>query len=164
MGVTASFNISLLKENKLWGLIACHHYSPKYVIYEIRKICELLGEIFSLKLMYEEEKSFRQYRQTIKEIKKRIKEELSKNKNKHDFIDNIIQKNGDSFLKLISARGIAICLDNKIYVKGNTPKKKQIKALINDFLLPKKKDVFLQIFSQSHILFPEKLKKLLQEF
>ncbi|EHJ10255.1 Phytochrome, two-component sensor histidine kinase [Crocosphaera watsonii WH 0003] len=151
MGVTASFNISLLKENKLWGLIACHHYSPKYVIYEIRKICELLGEIFSLKLMYEEEKSFRQYRQTIKEINKRIKEELSKNKNKHDFIDNIIQKNGDSFLKLISARGIAICLDNKIFVKGNTPKKKQIKALINDFLLPKKKDVFFtDILTESY--------------
>ena len=99
MGVTASFNISLLKENKLWGLIACHHDSPKYVSDEIRKICELLGKFFSLKLMYEEEKSGQQYHHQIKNINKKIKEELSNNKNQDDFMENVIQENGDSFLK-----------------------------------------------------------------
>jgi len=31
MGVTASMSISLIKDKKLWGLIACHHQSTKYV-------------------------------------------------------------------------------------------------------------------------------------
>ena len=34
MGVAASMFISLLKNKKLWGLIACHHNSAKYVPYE----------------------------------------------------------------------------------------------------------------------------------
>ena len=34
MGVTASMSISIIKNKKLWGLIACHHYQPKYLSYE----------------------------------------------------------------------------------------------------------------------------------
>jgi chemotaxis family two-component system sensor kinase Cph1 len=29
MGVTATLVVSLVREGKLWGLIACHHYSPR---------------------------------------------------------------------------------------------------------------------------------------
>ncbi|MEO3707300.1 GAF domain-containing protein [Trichormus azollae] len=31
MGVTASMCISLIHESKLWGIIACHHYSPRHI-------------------------------------------------------------------------------------------------------------------------------------
>ncbi len=31
MGVTASMSISIMKNKKLWGLIACHHQSPKFL-------------------------------------------------------------------------------------------------------------------------------------
>ncbi|MBD0270274.1 MAG: GAF domain-containing protein, partial [Cyanobacteria bacterium Co-bin8] len=37
MGVGASLTISLMKDQKLWGLIACHHKTPKYIPYELRK-------------------------------------------------------------------------------------------------------------------------------
>lgn len=45
MGVGASLTISLIKDGKLWGLIACHHQTPKYVSYELRKACEFLGQV-----------------------------------------------------------------------------------------------------------------------
>jgi len=32
MGVTASMSILLIKDKKLWGLIACHHQSTKYKV------------------------------------------------------------------------------------------------------------------------------------
>jgi light-regulated signal transduction histidine kinase (bacteriophytochrome) len=44
MGVKATLTISLLKEGKLWGLIACHHYQPYFVPYEVRTVCEFLGQ------------------------------------------------------------------------------------------------------------------------
>ncbi|MFL5812993.1 MAG: ATP-binding protein [Bdellovibrionia bacterium] len=48
MGVSASMTISLIKEGKLWGLIACHHYvGPKYIPHEIRSACEMLGRLAS---------------------------------------------------------------------------------------------------------------------
>ncbi|BAU62866.1 Multi-sensor Signal Transduction Histidine Kinase [Stanieria sp. NIES-3757] len=54
MGVTASMSISLLKDRQLWGLIACHHSTPKYISYETRTICEFLGQIMSLELTAKE--------------------------------------------------------------------------------------------------------------
>src|SRR5690606_26073999 len=44
MGVTASMSISLLEEGKLWGLIACHHYSgPHAPPHGVRAAAEFLG-------------------------------------------------------------------------------------------------------------------------
>ncbi|WP_413452866.1 SpoIIE family protein phosphatase [Georgenia phoenicis] len=52
MGVTASMSISLLKDGKLWGLIACHHYSgPHAPAYGVRAAAEFLGSVLSLRLV-----------------------------------------------------------------------------------------------------------------
>ena len=37
MGVGASMSISLIKEQQLWGLIACHHDRDRYIFYEITR-------------------------------------------------------------------------------------------------------------------------------
>ncbi|MFZ4536655.1 EAL domain-containing protein [Propionivibrio sp.] len=50
MGVHASLGISLVQNNRLWGLIACHHLSPKYVPLRTREMDEFIGHMVSLKL------------------------------------------------------------------------------------------------------------------
>lgn len=45
MGVSASMSISLMQNQELWGLISCHHNTPKQVPYEIRTVCEFIGQI-----------------------------------------------------------------------------------------------------------------------
>jgi light-regulated signal transduction histidine kinase (bacteriophytochrome) len=48
MGVRSSMSISILQEGKLWGLIACHHYSgPHHLGLEIRSTAELFGQMLS---------------------------------------------------------------------------------------------------------------------
>ena len=47
MGVAASMSVSILREGKLWGLFACHHYAPRYVSFERRTAAEMFGEMFS---------------------------------------------------------------------------------------------------------------------
>jgi GAF domain-containing protein len=45
MGVTASMSISLLVDGRLWGLVACHHYSgPHRPGYDARSAAEFLGQ------------------------------------------------------------------------------------------------------------------------
>ncbi|MGW0160648.1 SpoIIE family protein phosphatase [Mycobacterium sp. NPDC003323] len=52
MGVRASMSISLLRHGKLWGLIACHHYSgPHLPPYGARAAAEFLGSTLSLRLV-----------------------------------------------------------------------------------------------------------------
>ena len=52
MGVGASMSISLLRHGRLWGLIACHHYSgPHLPPYGTRVAAEFLGSTLSLRLV-----------------------------------------------------------------------------------------------------------------
>ena len=47
MGVEATLNCAIIHNNKLWGLIACHHYSPKITGFSKKQSCHLLTEMFS---------------------------------------------------------------------------------------------------------------------
>lgn len=50
MGVGASMSISIIVGGELWGLIACHHYSPRPLAMVQRVAAEIFGEFFSLHL------------------------------------------------------------------------------------------------------------------
>ena len=51
MGVAATMTISLIVDNQLWGMIACHHDSPKQVDHAERLACEALGQMVSVRLL-----------------------------------------------------------------------------------------------------------------
>ena len=55
MEVGASLTISLIKDGQLWGLIVCHHQTPKIVPYELRKACEFLGQVIFAEISLGEE-------------------------------------------------------------------------------------------------------------
>jgi PAS domain S-box-containing protein len=50
MGVAASMSISIVVEGRLWGLIACHHRTPRRLPRHLRAVCEVFGSMFSLRL------------------------------------------------------------------------------------------------------------------
>jgi len=43
MDVKASASVSIVKDGVLWGLIACHHLSPRSLSYEIRAACRSMA-------------------------------------------------------------------------------------------------------------------------
>lgn len=50
MGTRASLTISLMEDDKLWGLIACHHESPRRISSATCAAAELFGQIFSMQI------------------------------------------------------------------------------------------------------------------
>ncbi len=62
MGVKASLTISLVKNGQLWGIIVCHHQTPKFVSYELRKACELLGQVIFAEIATNEDFADAKYR------------------------------------------------------------------------------------------------------
>ncbi|WMS42616.1 HWE histidine kinase domain-containing protein [Acuticoccus sp. MNP-M23] len=52
MDVGASLSISIVIDDKLWGLIACHHLTARQVSFHKRTVAELFGELFSLELAH----------------------------------------------------------------------------------------------------------------
>jgi light-regulated signal transduction histidine kinase (bacteriophytochrome) len=47
MGVAASMSISIVVDGQLWGLIACHHQTPKQVPYAIRMTTDVIAQILA---------------------------------------------------------------------------------------------------------------------
>jgi len=62
MGVRAAFTLPLRREGELWGLIACHHHSPKLISYRIRAASEFLARGASQQLWRAEESENTKYR------------------------------------------------------------------------------------------------------
>ncbi|MEH2245995.1 ATP-binding protein [Nostoc sp.] len=126
MGVKALLVISLIQEQKLWGLISCHHQTPKYISYEVRKMCEFLGQIVSSELAHKISYSEWDYKVKLKSLQSDFLESISQADN---FIDALI-KTEIRLLDLVSASGAAVCLDNEITLVGTTPNIEQVRALI----------------------------------
>jgi light-regulated signal transduction histidine kinase (bacteriophytochrome)/ActR/RegA family two-component response regulator len=57
MGVFASLSISIVVDGELWGLISCHHDSPKVVPMPLRIGAELFGQYFSLQISVAERRA-----------------------------------------------------------------------------------------------------------
>jgi two-component system, chemotaxis family, sensor kinase Cph1 len=126
MGVTASMSISIMKNKKLWGLIACHHQTPKYIPYEIRNACEFLGQITSLELAAKEDSEDIEYKMQLQSIQTKLVEYMSANKN---FIDALITSQ-PNILNLVNAQGATICFHGEYFSVGNTPQQQDIVNLL----------------------------------
>ncbi|KPC68373.1 hypothetical protein ADL35_43750, partial [Streptomyces sp. NRRL WC-3753] len=50
IGVRSSMSVSVLRDGRLWGLIACHGADPRRLGPEVRSACELFGTAFALQL------------------------------------------------------------------------------------------------------------------
>lgn len=126
MGVGASLTISLIKEGKLWGLIACHHQSPKYVSFELRKACEFLGRLIFSEISVREETEDYDYRMKLTYIQSALIDYMSQEEN---FIDGLV-KHEPNILELTSAQGAAVCFGDKCTVVGETPSEEDLNYLV----------------------------------
>ena len=69
MGVTATLVVSLVREGRLWGLVAAHHYSPRRLRPAVRAAADLLGEVFSTRLAAIEQYAFAQVALTVRRLR-----------------------------------------------------------------------------------------------
>ncbi|MCT7974268.1 ATP-binding protein [Laspinema olomoucense] len=126
MKVSASMSISIVKEGKLWGLVACHHNSPKYVSYEVRKACEFFGKVMALELRSKEDDSYYEYRLQLQATTAKLVEYMSGETN---FIDGLVNFK-PNLLELVRADGAVIYYKGTCWSLGNTPSSDRIERLI----------------------------------
>jgi chemotaxis family two-component system sensor kinase Cph1 len=138
MGVGASLTISLIKDQKLWGLIACHHLTPKYVSYELRKACEFLGRVIFSEISVREEMEDDDYRLKLTYVQSMLMEHMS---NEDNFIDGLV-KYDPSLLELTSAGGAAIFYGGNWTVAGKTPNEEDLNFLVQWLQNNVKEEVF----------------------
>ncbi|GAB4548907.1 MAG: ATP-binding protein [Pleurocapsa sp.] len=126
MGVTASMSISLLKNKQLWGLIACHHNTPKILSYEIRTICEFIGQVVSFELAAKEESQDSDYKIKLKSIQAQFIETISAAAE----LEEGLTHNPTHLLDLVGANGVALAFGEEITLMGNTPSREEVAAML----------------------------------
>lgn len=126
MGVDASMSISLIKNQKIWGLIACHHNEPKYIPYNVRTACEFIGQVMSVELANKEASEDIDYKIHLKSMQTEFVDALSQ---ADHFLDGMARL-GTQLLGLVNATGAIVCSGNQCIGFGQTPNTEEIKALL----------------------------------
>ena len=126
MGVGASLTISLMKDQKLCGLIACHHRTPKLVPYELRKACEFLGRVIFAEISTREEAADYDYRMKLAYVQSALIEFMSQEDN---FVDGLFQHE-PNLLDLTNATGAAVCFGGRWTTIGRTPPEEELNYLV----------------------------------
>ncbi len=119
MGVGASMSISLISNQQLWGLVACHHYGPLHLPWSKLRFCELLVGTISALLQSLEN--------TIK-LRHSIRAERTAFDMEHDArlgkpLRDIIRDKAEVMMDLCSAQGITIKLSDHMFQTGKAPTK-----------------------------------------
>ncbi|MVO98412.1 diguanylate cyclase domain-containing protein [Paenibacillus lutrae] len=128
MGVGATTTLSLIHENQLWGMITCHHYSPKYISHRIRNLCNFLGFFFSSELYQRQQLDDYQSEIELKTLANRIANIFIGNTSAHRVMEQL-QLEGKSLLEVMNATGAAVSYKDKLVVFGHTPAKEEIHSL-----------------------------------
>lgn len=125
MGVAASMSISLVQGDHLWGLIACHHRSSRFVPYEVRAGCELLGSVMSLQLSTKESGEAAVDEARLKTLQAELLWTVADSNSVLGMADN-----PDVLLKMMTARGAVIQFDGQRISVGQTPSDQHLDDLL----------------------------------
>ena len=126
MGVKASFSISIVFRDKLWGLIACHNYTPRFIDFRARNNAKLIGKILSSSLEYREEQEKKEMGRSFELALQKI---ISRASREWNIADSLIS-NSDNILHLTNAPGAALLFENQLYCLGETPTETEIQEII----------------------------------
>lgn len=128
MGVASSFSISLLYKSELWGLIACHNYTPKFIDYKSRESSKMLGQILSSALEFRQDEENQLVLQNYKNNLAVIAKSLQKNTS---IADALTQTGESNLLDITNASGAVLFYEEKIIRLGATPNNLQLTRLAN---------------------------------
>ncbi len=126
MGVTATVVVSLVREGRLWGLIAAHHYSPRNLRHAVRAACDLLAEVVSTRIAAIENYAHAQVAVLVRRLEQRLIEATS---TEGDWRLALF-RNPRTLLQPLEATGAALFSEGEVLVSGEVPSTPELRALL----------------------------------
>ena len=125
MGVAATLTLSIRRNDKLWGLIACHHYAgPKHTNYQVRAACEFLAQVVSLQHQAAEDKEHLAYRLKLEGVHGNLVALAGEGGGLA-----ALTSNTPSLLAGIDATGAALFHMDRWWLEGATPSEEKLNGL-----------------------------------
>jgi len=127
MGVTASMSVSLIWEDQLWGLIACHHYSgPLHPSSLVRGAAEFVGQLASIRISQAVAYATNLRELQLSTIVDRVSAGLS---SADDSVRAVAERQADDILELAGANSAAIVVGDDVWPIGSPPSASTVRRI-----------------------------------
>ena len=126
MGVTGTLVVSLVREGRLWGLIAAHHYQARALSPALRAACELIAEVATTRIAAIENHAFAQAAVLVRRLEQRLVEATS---TEGDWRQALF-RNPRTLLQPLDATGAALFHDGELLTAGEVPSTPELRALL----------------------------------
>jgi chemotaxis family two-component system sensor kinase Cph1 len=118
MNVNASMSIRVIYNQKLWGLISCHHIEKKYVNYELCSIFEWLSDVISGRITMILNKEEYQLNQSLQQIRGVLTDRIYA---ENQIPAGLLNDENVNILQLFKASGAVVYLNGRIDFRGDVP-------------------------------------------
>lgn len=125
MGVGATLVCSLMVCNRLWGLVACHHYSPRFIPFDMRAVCEALAEACAIRIAALESFAQSQSELVVRRLEQRLIEAVSRDGDWQTALFDGAQ----SLLQPLGASGAALLFEGQVTTTGDVPGTQRIREI-----------------------------------
>nr|WP_314466707.1 HWE histidine kinase domain-containing protein [uncultured Novosphingobium sp.] len=126
MGVRASLSISIVVDGELWGLFACHHYSPISPTFERRSVSDLFAQMFSMRLESRERREMAEYERRARDISDQLLSAVAS--------DETLLKDpdwlADILMSAIPADGVGVWINGNYAFSGSVPPSEDFRAIV----------------------------------
>ncbi len=135
MGVGATLTVSIISDDRLWGLIACHHETPRRISSSTSAAVELFAQVFSTQIEAKQQKDELAYVAKARTVHDQL---IASMEPEETIFQNL--RNFSAKLKeMIPCDGLGVWTDNRFEAEGVVPPADAIPELIR-FLNEKRAD------------------------
>ena len=127
MGVRATLTASLTHGDHLWGLIACHHCTPRQVSRQMREAMTWLAQNLSTQIRLAEDDQARRAAAGFKQRRERV---ISALRHGARLADLLVGPELEDVLGAVDADGVALLRDAEVICGGQTPEPEAILSLV----------------------------------
>ena len=128
MGVGATLALAIVRQGKLWGMISCHHMTPRLPSFSLRTVAESFSQMFSLIL----DRMLIDRSERLRSRGRDLHSRLMVNMAEGDSLAGNVSSVAEMLNGLIDHDGISVTIGGEFLVYGDTPTKEEFAKVASD--------------------------------
>lgn len=126
LGVAASASIALFEDDKLWGILACHHSEPRVIQPHQRMLLLRLIEFAAERLWLIHSRQVEHYMRRLHDARAALAESSTVTSSPHD----LVQEHAEYWLELLRSDGLSYLRGERLTSMGEVPSHREITAIV----------------------------------
>ncbi|ODV10670.1 MAG: hypothetical protein ABT19_13135 [Rhodanobacter sp. SCN 68-63] len=118
MGVTGTLVASIIVNGRLWGLISCHHYAPRYADHDMRELADGAASALAMRIGALQEVEKEELESNLLTVREKLITAFSENE---QISAERLGELAPQLLEVVDADGVAIFSGDELITHGHVP-------------------------------------------